>query len=323
MSLDSFSPGYDQAAREAQMSSSPFISVVVPTHNRPEMLAEALASVRAQTFTDYEIIAVSNGESDDVRRASHESATAYDARYFTLPDGNASVARNFGIEHANGEWIALLDDDDLWLPNKLERQIAEAERTGADMVTCDFVEFFQDGREFIRRHRCPEGWPYVKAISHFRWFAATGATLIRKHVIDEVGGFDPRQRYNEDNDLWRRISRRHTIHQMDDVLMRYRKGHPSLLQDLERDERILNRYLLRYYLKMRLDTPRDLRWALPSVATFVLPRLATIYGPGWLSRLRARLRLRTRWMEFRRWLRARFAVIDALLPLLWLATCTV
>ncbi len=97
----------------------------------------------------------------------------------------------------------------------------------------------------------------------------------------------------------------------------------TLLQDLERDERILNRYLLRYYLKMRLDTPRDLRWALPSVATFVLPRLATIYGPGWLSRLRARLRLRTRWMEFRRWLRARFAVIDALLPLLWLATCTV
>ena len=79
MSLDYFSPGFNQRAREGQMSSSPCISVIVPTHNRPEMLAEALASVRAQTFTDYELIVVSNGESDDVRRASHESAMAYDA----------------------------------------------------------------------------------------------------------------------------------------------------------------------------------------------------------------------------------------------------
>src|SRR5258706_3413956 len=132
------------------------------------MLAETLASVRAQTFTDYEIIVVSNGESDDIRQASRESATAYDARYFALPDGNASVARNFGIEHAKGEWIALLDDDDLWLPNKLERQIAEADRTGADMGTCDFVEFYQDGREIIRRHRCPEGWSYFKSRSEER-----------------------------------------------------------------------------------------------------------------------------------------------------------
>ncbi len=282
------------------MSSSPLISVVVPTHNRPRMLAEALASVRAQTFTDYELIVVSNGESDDVRRASHESAMAYDARYFALPNGNASVARNFGIEQAKGEWIALLDDD----------QIAEAERTGADMLTCDFVEFYQDGREIIRRHRCPEGWSYFKSISHRRWFAATGATLIRKRVIDEVGGFDPRQRYDEDNDLWRRISKRHTIRQIDDVLMRYRMGHPSLMQHLTRHERTRNLYELRYYLKMRRDTPRDLRWALPSVATFVLPRLATAFGLQWFRRPHPWLRPRTRWIEFRRWLRARFAIIE-------------
>jgi len=296
--------------------SFPLVSVIIPTHKRPKMLAEALASVRAQTFTDYEIIVVSNGESPDMRRASHESATAYDATYFALPHGNASVARNFGIGHAKGEWIALLDDDDLWLPNKLERQIAEAERTGADMLTCDFFEVYQDGHEIIRRHRCLEGWSYFKSICHRRWFAATGATLIRKRVIDEVGGFDPHQRYDEDNDLWRRISMRHTIRQMDDVLMRYRMGHPSLMQHLLADDRTRNLYELRYYLRMLRDTPRDLHLALPSVATFVLPRLAVFlprladFLPKWFRRPHPWLRPRTRWIEFRRWLRAGFAIIE-------------
>lgn len=84
----------------------PTVSVVVPTHNRPQMLAEALTSIRAQTFTDYEIIVVSNGEGEDNRRGSLAAATAHGARYFALPNGNAAAARNFGAERATGDWIA-------------------------------------------------------------------------------------------------------------------------------------------------------------------------------------------------------------------------
>jgi glycosyltransferase involved in cell wall biosynthesis len=104
--------------------SSPLVSVVVHTHNRPAMLAEALASVRAQTFEDYEIIVISNGESANARSASRAVAATCGARHFELDIGNASIARNCGIEHAKGEWIALLDDEDLWLPRKLEWQLA-------------------------------------------------------------------------------------------------------------------------------------------------------------------------------------------------------
>src|SRR5260370_42068750 len=136
--------------------SFPLVSVGIPTHNRPRMLAETLASVRAQTFTDYEIIVVSNGESAEERRASQEAASG--CVYLELDRGNVSAARNFGIERAKGEWIAILDDDDLWPPNKLERQVAEARRTGADMITGDFVEFYPDGCEIIIRPRVPEGW---------------------------------------------------------------------------------------------------------------------------------------------------------------------
>src|SRR5260221_8617571 len=103
----------------------PLVSVVIPTHNRPDMLAEALASVRAQTFTDYEVLVVSNGEHHELRAVSRVVAHKHDCRYFELAKGAVSAARNFGVKQAKGEWIAFLDDDDLWLPNKLEQQLSE------------------------------------------------------------------------------------------------------------------------------------------------------------------------------------------------------
>jgi len=107
------------------------------------MLAEALASVRAQTFTDYEIIVVSNGESGETQARSHAAAARHGARYFSLPIGNLSIARNFGIGEAKGAWIAFLDDDDIWLPAKLERQIAAANQTDASMIPATSFSSFR------------------------------------------------------------------------------------------------------------------------------------------------------------------------------------
>jgi glycosyltransferase involved in cell wall biosynthesis len=272
----------------------PLVSVVIPTRNRPEMLAEAVASVLAQTFADYEIIVVSNGESADTRRASRQAAAG--CVFIELDQGNVSAARNAGIEYAKGEWIAFLDDDDLWLPSKLERQLAEADRTGADMVACDYVEFSPDGEEILRRPRFPECWPRVKVLNRTDWWTCPSATLIRKRVLTKVGGFDPRFRRAEDNDLWRRLSWRHSIHQMDEILMRYRTGHPSAMQQ----RRICHFYDLHHAIKMRWDTPRDLRSMLPP-ATFILLRLAIVIAPAWLLRFRPR----RRWIEFQHRLRSR------------------
>jgi glycosyltransferase involved in cell wall biosynthesis len=278
------------------------VSVVIPTHNRPEMLAEAIASVRAQTFTDYEIVVVSNGESEETRSASRDVATS--TVYIELGDGNVSAARNAGAECAKGEWIAFLDDDDLWLPTKLERQVAEAQRTGADMIACDYVEFYPDGRELIRQPRLFEGWPYVKALSHQYWWAAPSGVMVRKAVFKQAGGFDPGQRSCEDNDMWRRISWRHTIHQVEEVLFRYRQSPAGLCAD----KRTCYRYDLRHFHKMRHDTPPDLRWALPSATIFVPLRLVGIFGPDWLVSPLRQFRPRLRWIEFRQWLKPRTRV---------------
>jgi glycosyltransferase involved in cell wall biosynthesis len=259
----------------------PLVSVVVPTHNRPEMLAEALASVRLQTFTDYEVIVVSNGESEAMRGLSRACAVRYGA-FFELPEGNLPAARNFAIARANGKWIAFLDDDDIWLPNKLERQLAEAERTGADMIACDYIEFYTDGHEAVGQRRPPAGWTFTKAICHQRWGAPPSCVMVRKTALIEVGAFDPAQRFGEDGDLWRRISWRHTIHQMSEPLIRYRKGHGSMTQD----RRLNNRYDLRIFIKMVLDTPPDLRWAVPSPATVARRWLLRKVMPVWLRQPR-------------------------------------
>jgi glycosyltransferase involved in cell wall biosynthesis len=285
----------------------PAVSVIIPTYNRPELLAETLASTRAQTFTDYEVIVVSHGEKPETRCRSEAIAAANNAQWFALDQGNLSAARNFGVEQASGEWIAFLDDDDLWLPNKLERQLAEARRTGADMVSCDYVEFYTDakacppeilqlgqhsrdmveirdglehsGREFIRRPRPPDGWPFLRAIHHVSWWAPPSGVMVRRSVLDAVGGFDPRQRYSEDNDMWRRISWRHHIHYVQEVLLRYRRGHGSLMQK----ERLRCLYELRFYFKALFETPQDLRSTLAH-RSFFWNRVAIVCFPQWLAR---------------------------------------
>jgi glycosyltransferase involved in cell wall biosynthesis len=250
----------------------PLISVIVPTHNRPEMLADALASVREQTFKDLEIIVVSNGESADMRRASCEAAAG--CAYFSLDEGNVSSARNYGVSRATGAWIAFLDDDDIWLPTKLERQLAMASRTKADMVTCDTSDVWPHGVESPNCPRVPDNWSHTKAISHYRWWTIPSATIIRKHVFDKVGGFDPNLSYVEDMDLWHRISWNHKIYHMNEAQCRHRQGHVNTFH--RRNRRRRARWELRHYFKMRRITPPHLRDTLPHFRYFTVPRVVVL-----------------------------------------------
>lgn len=279
----------------------PRVSIVIPTHNRPDFLDEALASVRAQTFTDYEIIVISNGE--NLESASRKIASKHGCRYFELDEANLSAARNFAIGHAKGDWIAFLDDDDLWVPWKLERQIAAARRSGADMVSCDYVEFHSDGRKIVRRPRLLEGWSYTKALGHGFWWAAPSAVMIRKRVFTDVGAFDPRLHFTEENDMWRRISWRHALYQVDELLMRYRIGHVSLSHQQHERKRYF--YDLRHFVKMWRDTPRDLRSEVPPAAVYIFPRLVGICAPRWLLTFLHWFGPRRRWLGFRWWINSR------------------
>jgi glycosyltransferase involved in cell wall biosynthesis len=238
----------------------PLVSVIIPTHNRPDLLRQALESVRAQTFRDFEIIVVSSNEGAEARARTLETCSAFEGRFFTCDHGHVASAGNVGLDAARGVWVAFLDDDDLWFPDKIARQLAAAEMFGADMVTCDYSEFNEGGIVAIRRHRlCGKTW--TGATSYSSWWTTPSATLIKTAALREVGGFCEWLRYGEDNDLWRRLSWRHKIHQMAVVLVRYRHGnaHASMTQS-----RVMMKvWHLIHLLKMRFDTPKHLRKDLP------------------------------------------------------------
>ncbi|HVX87164.1 MAG TPA: glycosyltransferase family A protein [Phycisphaerae bacterium] len=106
---------------------SPAVSVVIPTYNAPQMLLETLGTVFTQTFTDFEVIVINDGSTDDTSARLASEVSDPRLRVITQENGGIGPARNRGIDEAKGKYIALLDHDDLWMPRKLEVQMAYAQ----------------------------------------------------------------------------------------------------------------------------------------------------------------------------------------------------
>jgi GT2 family glycosyltransferase len=128
------------------MTEAPAISVIIPVFNRGYCLAATLRSVLAQTFTDFEVIVVDDGSTDD----SAAVARSFGGRVqvFTQTNRGVSAARNTGLRAARGKWIAFLDSDDFWRPQKLERQLAALQKHGG--VWCATQPVDQNGRPLFR-----------------------------------------------------------------------------------------------------------------------------------------------------------------------------
>jgi teichuronic acid biosynthesis glycosyltransferase TuaG len=126
----------------------PQVSVVMPVYNAAGWLAHSIGSLRAQTFTDWELLAVDDGSRDD-SLARLQALAAEDARIRPLPmpaNGGVAAARNAGIEAARGRWIAFLDSDDAWAPDKLARQVAHLRAHDLDIAYAAYRRVDEQGR---------------------------------------------------------------------------------------------------------------------------------------------------------------------------------
>ena len=147
------------------MSEKPFISVVIPTFNRASQVQAAVKSVLAQTYREFEVIVVDDGSTDGTKsifqRFLSENNAANQVRYMFQPNQGQSAARNKGVEAARGEWIAFLDSDDTWFPEKLELQMKALERFEGKSWACitdarwvddlgmDTTAFCRSGRHYL------------------------------------------------------------------------------------------------------------------------------------------------------------------------------
>lgn len=234
---------------------TPYISVVIPTHNRASMVFEAVESVFTQTFKDFELIVVDDGSTDDT--ASTLAKFGSSLRFFRQEHRGVSAARNRGIVEARGELIAFLDSDDLWLPEKLSVQ-ASYLRTFLQAALCHTEEIWlRRGRRVNprRRHAKASGKAFTRLLRES--LISPSAVVIRRSILEEAGGFDESLPACEDYALWLKISRTHEIHLIDRPLVVKRGGHHD---QLSRTVWGLDRFRVKVLMGIASDaglTPED------------------------------------------------------------------
>lgn len=186
---------------------SPFFTVVIPTHNRSNFLKRAIVSVLNQTFDDFEIIVVDDHSTDDTASAV---SSFFDHRIQYVINHRtkgACGARNVGIFLAKGKWVAFLDDDDIWLPEKLKAQseLARNLNESAGLICTDYAIFKEKGqRPRIYKNR-PSGWIRDKLL-YGGSIGCLSTVCVRTEILRAIEGFDERFPSNQDQDLWLRVA---------------------------------------------------------------------------------------------------------------------
>lgn len=224
---------------------APTFSIVVPTYQRASMLEECLASVAAQTFGDFECIVSDDGSTDETP-AVVAGWSASDARFrhHRLSNGGSpGRTRNLGAEIARAPWIAFLDDDDLWLPEKLQRQ-HDALRDAPEAV----LIFGRMDRFGVETGPWPD--PPAARRPDLRTLllgniVPCSTAVVRASVFRSLGGFDTSLRFAEDYELWMRLARVGALVAMPDILVRYRCHAAGLSRDEAQQVTCMTRILER------------------------------------------------------------------------------
>ncbi len=216
----------------------PRVSVIIPTHNRAEVIGEAVESVLAQTYRDLEIIVVDDGSTDRTRDAlaGYLASHGERVRYVWQENAGAPAARNTGMRAATGDYIAFLDSDDIYLPRRLEVGVGALEadaRLGAsylDQRTVDVNGAVLLGSRIERFGGPASGW-ILPAL--FRGdLVQTNTITIRREALAAVGGFDERLWSGQDTDLWWRLAKQWRIIGVPETLVVVRELTSSLSRGL-------------------------------------------------------------------------------------------
>lgn len=191
---------------------SPLVSVCIPAFKAERYLAETLASIRAQTFDDFEVIVTEDGSKDRTEDIVREFASSIEQPVRYQPQSvnqGLPATRNTGIGIARGHWIALLDSDDLWTPEHLARLVEKASETGADLVHSGCVLFDSDtGKEMeLRVPSDADLAGFPASLYTGSYVIQPSSVLLRRELWKRVGGFNPRFRYVEDREMWLRCAR--------------------------------------------------------------------------------------------------------------------
>ena len=215
-------------------------TVIIPAFNRRHLIDRSLDSVLSQTRPAYEIIVVDDGSTDDTESLIRECYPA--VRYFYQDNQGASVARNTGISKAKGEWLAFLDSDDEWLPEKLEKQLSALQLQPDYLIAHTNELWMYNGMPKMQqaKHRKYGGHIFQRCLP--LCVISPSAVIIHRSLFEQVGLFDPAMIVCEDYDLWLRITSRYPVLLIDEPLIVKHGGHADQLSQKYRG---MDRYRIR------------------------------------------------------------------------------
>jgi glycosyltransferase involved in cell wall biosynthesis len=215
---------------------TPDVAVVIPTHDRRAMVCEAVKSALAQRDAKFELIVVDDGSTDGTwDELTQIAAVANDHVHWEMmriertPNRGPAAARNTGVAIAAAPFVAFLDSDDLWLPHKLNRQIAFMREHPEYAISQTEEIWMRDGRRVNpgTRHRKRAGDLFADSL--LTCLISPSAVIMRTDLFHEAGGFDEDMAAAEDYDLWLRLLTDHEVGLIDEQLVIRRAGHPGQL----------------------------------------------------------------------------------------------
>jgi glycosyltransferase involved in cell wall biosynthesis len=256
---------------------SPTVSVVIPTYNRAHLVTEAVDSVLNQSYTDFELLVIDDGSTDDTTGRLAEYGDRI--QLYHQENRGASVARNTGIQHARGKYIAFLDSDDLWVQDKLQAQMDLMARDSRVKICYTEEIWIRRGVRVNpkRKHRKYSGWILDKMLP--LCIVSPSSVLMAREVFDRVGLFDESLPVCEDYDLWLRIGLHYPIVLIDRPLIVKRGGH---VDQLSRKYWGLDQYRVQALQKLLAHDPLDARIRAEAVAC--LKKKCQILAAGCLKR---------------------------------------
>lgn len=213
------------------------VSVIIPTYNRAGLIEETIKSVLSQDYRNYEIIVADDGSTDATTKILLPYLEKKLIKFINLPHyGNPAKVRNLAIQQCSGEYLAFLDSDDLWLPNKLSKQMLIFQKNPQVGLIYGDCEFFGDnklkGKKIHSLTKPKRGLIYHDLFFNSnKNYIPAPTVIITKKAWQKAGGFDENLTANDDYDLWLRISKLFAIDYVEDVIAKYR-WHTTNLSNL-------------------------------------------------------------------------------------------
>ncbi len=276
----------------SKFNSNEWVSAVIPTHNRAKILLDSLDSVWKQTYRPIELIVVDDGSEDEteafVQKWAEKCQTekAFTLRYVYQENHGANAARNRGISEATGRYVAFLDSDDLWLPDKMTKQIAVfRKQPEIGDVYCGLYHLDLDSGRRLEdaQNSYKAGWLIRSMLVH-DITTPTSCHIVRKDCFEKVGMFDESLPARQDWDMWIRVSSAYKFGCVPEVLVEQREHAGSRVRSNPMNEINAAKKIFKKYAYLRKQQPL---WVSLAARSSMYRRRGRVYFHRGLSKKKA------------------------------------